>query len=203
MAKLRRHPELETIAIDLLDDSDPKIVAGAASILGEYGSPDAEGPLWRRLEKWLQDWKGRAEELTKNYKGDHPNICHREVGYELRQALFYSPAWLPDREKLGKLRQAYFDKKELQEFNRMAEELTDNIKITFSSSSDGWGSSQVAHYQCKSLSALKEKLSQFPAGVIFLWNSYGEDPAAAEQVFSDLKTFLEGKGMKLDKRKNQ
>src|SRR5262249_43662458 len=106
VAKLRRHPELEAIAIDRLDDPDPKVVADAASMLGECGSPDGEGPRWRRLEKWLQEWKGRSEELMKYYKRDHPNVWHREVGQALRWALFSSPAWLPDREKLEKLRQA-------------------------------------------------------------------------------------------------
>ena len=203
VAKLRRHPELETIAIDRLDDPDPKVVADAASMLGEYGSPDAEGPLWRRLEKWLQDWQGRADELMKDYKRDHPNIWHRQVGQALRSALFHSPAWAPDREKIEKLRQAYFDKKDFQDFNRMAGELTDNIQITFSSNNDGWGGARVAHYECNSLPVLKEKLRQFPAGVTFLWNSYGEDPGAAERVFSELETFLEENGMKLEKRKNQ
>jgi|SRR5262245_15651523 len=203
VANLRRHPELEAIAIELLDDPDPKAVAGAASMLGRYGSPDAEGPLWRRLEKWLQEWQGRADELMKDYKRDHPNIWHREVGQALRSALFHSPAWLPDREKLEKLRQAYFGKEELKDFNRMAGELTDNIQITFSAGDGGWGNARVAHYEYNSLPVLKEKLRQFPAGVNFLWKSYGQDPASAEQVFSELKTFLEGKGMKLEKRKNQ
>jgi len=203
VANLRGHPELEAIAIDRLDDPDPKVVAGAASMLGRYGSPDAEGPLWRRLEKWIQDWKERAEELTKKYKHDHPNIWHREAGYELRRALFYSPAWLPDREKLDKLRQAHFGKEELKDFNRLAGELTDNIQITFSEGDGGWGNARVAHYECNSLPVLTEKLRQFPEGVTFLWKSYGQDPASAEQVFSELKTFLEGKGMKLEKRKNQ
>ncbi len=203
VAKLRWRPELEAIAIERLDDPNPKVVADAASMLGQYGSPATEGPLWRRLEKWVQEWKGRAEELMKEYKHDHPNIWHREAGRALRQALFHSPAWLIDREKLEKLRQSCLDKDELRQFDMSVKELTDNIQITFSPGNDGWGNAQVAHYQCDSFSALKEKIKQFPEGLTFIWSSYGEDRPAAEQVFSELKVFLEEKGMKLEKRKSQ
>jgi hypothetical protein len=47
------------------------------------------------------------------------------------------------------------------------------------------------------------KLGQFPKKATFIWNSYSQDQEAAEQVFSELETYLEGKGMKLEKRKGQ
>jgi hypothetical protein len=47
------------------------------------------------------------------------------------------------------------------------------------------------------------KLSQFPKNTTFIWSSHGHDPSAVEQIFSELKTFLEENGMKLGKRKDQ
>jgi hypothetical protein len=203
VAKLRMTPELEELAIEHLDDPDPEVVIQAASTLGQYGSADAEKPLWQRLEKWLQEWKGRAEELPKNFDSSHPNFWHKQVGPALRHALSQSPAWLIDREKLERLRQSCLDKDELQQFNFQAGELSGEISITFQPGYDGWGYAQVAHYNCNSLSALKMKLGQFPKNTTFTWSSYSQDQEAVEQVFSELKTFLEGKGMKLEKRKDR
>jgi hypothetical protein len=121
----------------------------------------------------------------------------------LRQALSQSPAWLIDHEKLARLRQSCPDKDELQQFNYQAGDPSGEIRIDFQPGYDGWGNAQVAQYQCNSLSALKMKLSQFPKNTTFTWNSYSQDQSAAEQVFSELKTFLEEKGMKLEKRKAQ
>ncbi|HEU0178944.1 MAG TPA: hypothetical protein VFV58_32160 [Blastocatellia bacterium] len=203
VAKLRMTPELEDLAIERLDDPDPEVVTNAASMLGQYGSTAAEKPLWTRLEKWLQEWKGRAEELPKNFDSSNPNSWSKQVGQALRQALSQSPAWLIDREELERLRQSCLDKDESQQFNYQAGDLSGEIRITFQPGDDGWGNAQVAHYQCNSLSALKMKLSQFPKNTTFTWTSYGQDQSAAEQVFSDVKTFLEEKGIKLEKRKNQ
>jgi len=203
VAKLRMTSDLEGLAIETLDDPDPEVVIQAASTLGQYGSAGGEKPLWTRLEKWLQEWKGRAEELPKNFDSSHPNFWHKQVGPALRQALSQSPAWLIDREKLERLRQSCLDKDELQQFNYQAGDLSGEIPIVFQQGYDGWGNAQVAHYQCNSLSALKMKLSQFPKNTTFTWNSYSQDQSAAEQVFSELKTFLEEKGMKLEKRKAQ
>jgi HEAT repeat protein len=203
VAKLRMTPELEVLAIEHLDDPDPEVVLHAASALGQYGSTDSEKPLWRRLEKWLQEWKGRAEELPKNFDSSHPNFWPKRIGQVLRQALSQSPAWLIDREELEKLRQSCLDKDELQQFNYFAGNLSGEIHITFQPGDDEWGNATVAHYQCDSLSALKMKLSQFPKNTTFTWSSYGQDQSAAEQVFSELKSFLEGNGMKMEKRKGQ
>jgi hypothetical protein len=202
VAKLRMTPELEALSIEHLDDPDPEVVIHAASTLGQYGSTGAEKPLWRRLEKWLQEWKGRGEELPKNFDSSHPNFWPKQVGQALRQAISQSPAWLLDRKKLERLRQSCLDKDELQQFNYQAENLSGEIRITFQPGADGWGNAQIAHYHCNSVSALKMKLSQFPKNTTFTWSSYGQDPSA-EQVFSELKTFLEEKGLKLEKRKNQ
>lgn len=203
VAKPRMTPELEALVIESLDDLDLEVVTHAASTLGQYGSTGAEKPLWQRLEKWLQEWKGRAGELPKNFDSAHPNNWHKQVGQALRQALSHGTGWLIDREKLERLRQSCLDKDELQQFGYQAGDLSGEIRVDFHPGYDRWGNALVAHYQCNSLSALKMKVSQFPKNTTFTWNSYNQDQEAAEQVFSELKTFLEGKGMKLEKRKGQ
>src|SRR5262249_31492830 len=144
VAKLRLTPELEDLAIERLDDPDPEVVTNAASMLGQYGSAGAEKPLWTRLEKWIQEWKGRAEELPKNFDSSHPNFWPKQIGPALRQALSQSPAWLINREELERLRQSCLDKDESQQFNYQAGDLSGEIRITFQPGDDGWGNAQVA-----------------------------------------------------------
>jgi hypothetical protein len=81
VAKLRMTPELEALAVESLDDPDLEVVTHAASTLGQFGSTGAEKPLWTRLEKWLQEWKGRAGELPKNFDSAHPNNWHKQVSH--------------------------------------------------------------------------------------------------------------------------
>ena len=56
-------PEIEQMAIARLDDPDPEVVASAAKALGDHGSATAQEALWKRLEKWHDDWKGRVSEI--------------------------------------------------------------------------------------------------------------------------------------------
>ncbi len=48
--------EIEQAAIASLSDPDTQVGGGAAATLGRYGSPDAEQPLWGRLEQWHAAW---------------------------------------------------------------------------------------------------------------------------------------------------
>jgi hypothetical protein len=198
IATLRMTPELEALAIEGLDDPDPEAAMNAAMALGEFGSTRAKEPLWKRLEKWRQEWKGREGELSKRIDNKLPNFRHKQLGMVLRQALYNSPAWLIDSEEMERLRQSCTDENELKQLDYLAGELSGEINILFSPDDFRWGSAQVAYYHSHSLSALKTKLSQFPKNTIFLWMPSGQDPSASEQVFSELKTFLEGNGMRLE-----
>jgi hypothetical protein len=200
-ARLRMTPELEALLIEQLDDPNPKVVTNAALALGQYGSTRAEEPLWKRLEKWRQEWKGREEELPKTTNRMHPNFLHKQLGMVLRQALYNSPAWLIDSERMERLRQSCTDEGELKQLDYYPGVLSGEINISFSPGDFRWGSARVAHYNCNSLSELKTKLSQFPKNTIFLWQPSGQDSSASEQLFSELKTFLEGNGMRLEEWK--
>ncbi len=54
---------IEAQAIATLDDSDPDAVLSAAQALSAHGSAEVESPLWKRLERWSERWRGRAAEL--------------------------------------------------------------------------------------------------------------------------------------------
>jgi hypothetical protein len=71
---------LEKLAIEFLDDDDPEVVIDAATMLGQYGSAEAEEALWRRFEKWHCEWDGREHELKADFHND--NTIQLQTGLE-------------------------------------------------------------------------------------------------------------------------
>src|SRR6185503_1079502 len=56
ISEIHYDPVLEKIAIRSLDDPDPQVAMTAATMLGRFGSPDAESALWQRFESWSEKW---------------------------------------------------------------------------------------------------------------------------------------------------
>lgn len=63
----------------------------------------------------------------------------------------------------------------------------------------------VAHYQLTSLESLKQKLLQFPRGTLFTWGKSGNDgdESKGQQLFLQLKAYLEEHAMKLEPESTQ
>ena len=200
VGKLHTDPELEKVAVEFLDDPDPEVVIDAAAMLGERGSAEAEEALWRRFEKWHQVWNGRERELQMDFH-DHDNPIRLQRGLEqaLRLALNHSPAWLMDAKKLERLRQLCITSEERKQVEHLIAEWQSEISIRFAPEENTWGRAEVAHYSFNSLSALKSKLAQFPKGTVFNWQPYnaGHLDEEKEKLFSELKPFLEERGMRL------
>jgi hypothetical protein len=79
--------------------------------------------------------------------------------------------------------------------------LSGGIYIRFSPTESEWGSAYVAHYNLRSLSALKKKLAQFPKGSVFKWEPFNEGYLDEEKgkLFRELESFLRERGAKLVK----
>jgi hypothetical protein len=58
-------PALERLAIQYLTSPQVPIKRGAAELLGKYGSPAAQAPLWETIEYFHTWWKDREEDLRK------------------------------------------------------------------------------------------------------------------------------------------
>jgi hypothetical protein len=71
---------------------------GAAEVLGQYGSPAAEKPLWDTLEYFHSWWKGREGEL------DGQNMQEgAQLERALRIALAQGNGWTLERQGLDRL----------------------------------------------------------------------------------------------------
>ncbi|MDP9170206.1 MAG: hypothetical protein M3N54_06295 [Acidobacteriota bacterium] len=91
-------PALERLAIEFLTSPEVPVKRGAAEVLGQYGSPAAEKPLWDTLEYSRSWWKGREREL------DDP-AAQEGAQFErsLRIALAQASGWKLEREGLDRL----------------------------------------------------------------------------------------------------
>lgn len=154
VGELHTSPELEKLAIEYLDDPAPEVVTDAAAMLGKHGSADAEEPLWRRLEKWRQEWNGREHELKANFRVDNANRSQAGLEQALRMALSQSPAWLADLKKLERLKSLCVTQGEREQADHLIREWGGQIPIRFAPAGNEWRNADVTHYNLTSLSAL-------------------------------------------------
>jgi hypothetical protein len=189
VADLHMSAEVEELAIAALDDGDSEVVSKAASVLGDYGSADAEKALWQRLEKWHGAMQSRGEELGKQDAMEEA----------LRIALTKGQGWLLDPEKLKRLRDLCLTESSRNEVDRMIHNWDPQIYIDVNSLDGTWPRIGVAHYELKSLDSLKKKLLQFPKGTVFKFKTAPTrgDDSDSESIFKQIESYLEEHGMKL------
>lgn len=90
-------------AIARLDDSDPEVAASAAQVLASHGGPELEAPLWKRLEKWSEQWHGLAAELEGHpITGTGPNE-ESWLGTPLFSSTATDQGWLLDEPRWKRL----------------------------------------------------------------------------------------------------
>lgn len=189
VAELYMSPEVEEVATAALDYEDSEIVSQAASVLADYGSADAEEALWRRLGKW-------HEQATQTRSERELSFDQEKIEKALRQALTSGQAWLSDPEKLKRVRDWCITDTSRNEVDQMITGWDPQIYVAFNSYEDKPDRIGVAQYELKSLDALKKKLLQFPKGTLFKLKTRG-DESKADEVFQQLKTYLQEHGMKL------
>ena len=95
----------------------------AATMLGKFGSPDAEPALWRRYASWSAKWTGRESQLDITF-GDGLNDKGYQLGLgeNLVQALATGKSWLYDKAKLQRL-------SELSKVKRIQQQLDGYLKM--------------------------------------------------------------------------
>jgi hypothetical protein len=192
VAKLHMSTEVEEIATAALDDEDASVVSQAAGVLAEYGSADAEKALWLRFEKWHEAMQSRSEEPRKE------ELSYDEEAIEnaLREALTGGHAWLSDPEKLKRVRDLCVSDKGRAKVDRLIDSWDYQISVTFFN--DESLTIGVANCQLTSLDSLKAKLLQFPKGTVFKLKTHG-DETESEEVFQQIKSYLEQHGMNLER----
>jgi hypothetical protein len=206
ISEIHYDPVLEDIGIRSLDDRDPSVAMTAATMLGMHGSAAAESALLRRFESWSAQWAGHEAELDLIHS-DGLNEKHHQLGLgnNLMNALATGKSWLSDKVKLQKLSQLTQVKRIQQELNRymkMWEEPTLTIAVEHNPQPYPFHA-RVAQYEFQSMSALKDKLAQFPSGTSFYLATPARD-STDNQSLAELRAFLSEHGMSVagEKRLN-
>jgi hypothetical protein len=154
-------PAAERLAIEMLSSPSVPIKNGAATVLGKYGSPAAQEPLWRTLEFFHAWWKDREADL----KGD----AGREgIGLEqtLRSALAQGSAWLLDGPGLTRLQSLCSSDWCRQEVTGWLQAAKPPVHIAVANSGENPHFS-LAQYEIQSEEELRRRLAQFPLGTEF------------------------------------
>jgi len=159
-----RRPNVENLAIRSLGEASPELAANAADALGGYGSAKAEAALWRRLEGFHDQWKDRTDELR--YRPGLADNLKGEI--VLEEALVYAiaagQAWFTSEETVHRLKHltiAQFP----GELDNVFQEIQDGqYALNLNWWPEGALTYTVGRYHGTGMPALKEKLTQFPAG---------------------------------------
>jgi hypothetical protein len=193
---LRPDPFLEELAVRSLEDEDPQVAGSAAAFLGRYGTAAAEEPLWARLTRWSEKWRGREGDFRDVSGDEEARLWQRNLGTNLVQALANGKSWLADAEKLNRLRQLAVGRDMQQQLDSMLSNWDKGPRpISFYRHRDQLHF-RLLQYEADSLKGLEEKLAQFPPGSEFIFVG-GSPPEDGEQVFKELTEFLTRRGMKL------
>ncbi len=199
ISEIHYDPLLEEIGIRSLDDPDPEVAMTAATMLGKFGSANAESVLWQRYTRWTARWEGHESELdlmsadSMSGKGEDRQY-QVGLGQNLMQALATGKSWLTDKAKLQRLSQMTKVKRLQQQLNNYLKDWEhEALTLSFDYSSQNRFHARVAQYDFQSMDDLKAKLAQFPAGTKFFFSfTAGE---ASDQTRSELLAFLNSHGM--------
>ncbi len=154
-------PALERLAIEHLASGIVPVKRGAAEVLGKYGSPAAQQPLWKTMEYFHSWWKEREDDLRKPV-GQEGVFLERA----LRTALAQAGGWVLGEAELRKLLALCSSaecRASVEEWKRNAETPTP-IEI---SSFFNEVRINVAQYTVTGEHDLQAKLAQFPTGTTF------------------------------------
>jgi len=203
IGKLWTDPVLEELAIKGLADSDPQVVRDAATYLGNYGSVNAEQPLWERYEAWTKHWTGREREMRYVLGGENPNAEQAGVGESLARALATGVGWLSDPSQLRRIQQLGVGQN-ISQISENALAASSQHPLVIVCIAIGIPEEPyrfaLAQYDLHSTDALKTKLREFPRGTKFLWDSSNcGSSAEAENAFSEIAQFASENGIVLQR----
>jgi hypothetical protein len=166
--------------------------------LSGFGGAAVEPLLWKRLDAWSNQWRGRERELEGHpITGPGPNQEQHRLGNALFGAIENARAWVVDdarRQRLLALcvtdwcRQAWSDP------------LPSSVPITAAYGGAIYGHSfRIGNYGAPSLERVQEKIAQYRAGTRFHWcptmNVDAFLPQERQEMFEALARFAAAHAM--------
>ena len=201
-------PKAEQIAVEALNDPDPDVQQDAVIALTMWGTADAEEPMWTRLERFHDEWAGRAADLRP--APDFQSETSRAVGFEqaLASGIAWGHGWICPPEKLARLEKlALTDYDRRAVSNWMREWQGTSYQISSSWYPPEAPTFSILGYGQFTEEELRAKLGQFPRGTHFEWTVYMPGqiqlPVAVshqEDVLERVRADAESHGVIIEKR---
>lgn len=160
-------PLVQSAALRALDHPNPWVVRDAANALGRYGTSQAEGALWARLERQHKLLAARASKFKQNQAAADDQIF---VSQDLVTDLITGVAWLCPPEKLARLKGLTDTDSERQEIDMWTDAWKDDPPTVTPS----WWSESSLEFDFLPANGLTEaqlrtRLAQFPRGTRVVW----------------------------------
>jgi len=162
-----RMPQVEKLAIQLLNDPAPAVASDAAKALEKYGSLEAENALWTRLQEFHEQWKDKPDEML------HPRpnmiVFDKDSGLEdaLVQGILHGQAWFADAPTIRRLKELSSPAKQ----NELDGALQSLGSGEFTLHMQWWPQDELNYtlgwYTGEGMANFRDKLAQFPAGSHF------------------------------------
>jgi hypothetical protein len=199
-------PQAEQIAIEALDDPEQDVQQDAVIALTRWGTSEAEEPMWKRLERFHEEWAGRAADLRRT--PDFQSEGSRAVGFEqaLAQGIAWGQGWISPPEKLARLAKLVLTDYDSKQIDHWSEEWKGSTHLIES----GWFPAETPTFSLMGYSGLTEdqlrtKLEQFPRGSHFdwlIWMPGQIQPAIAvsrqEEVFERVRADADAHGIVIE-----
>ncbi|HLK69176.1 MAG TPA: hypothetical protein VKU19_37340 [Bryobacteraceae bacterium] len=169
-------PALERLAVEFLSSPKVPVKRGAAEVLGQFGSPAVQKPLWETLEYFRSWWKGRESQLE-DVEGQEGIQFERA----LRIALAQADGWVLPEDGLNRLLTLCTSNWCKQEVTGWLSQSKSPVEVRLMPMGDQFYAT-VGQYETRSLEQLRRKVSQFPGGTVFhlSWPLNLEEQSRAE-----------------------
>jgi hypothetical protein len=164
-------PVLERFAIESLDDEDLVVATEALRYLRDHGSAHAEQPIFDRLFRWNAKLRDHAPGPAGTAGQPNADPLQSSFGMELAQALARGHGWLADEARIRQLLSLNLDPNARMDLTAAINQIeTKAIHVYYMGNAGSMF--LVAQYQLASMDDLKNKLSQYPRGTVFVWSDH-------------------------------
>lgn len=198
-----RLPSVQPIAIAALDDPDPDVVRSAATALSRWGSKEAEGPLWARLQKFHSDWAERSAELVSKPNFQDAGSRGVALEQELVSAIATGSAWICPPEKLLRLQDLVWTRNERQQIDGWIRQWHQPITVIGGMwAQEDKPAFSVFQYGNLSEEQFGQKMAQLPPGTTLEWQfSIGVNRERQEAAFERVRAAAASHGIVVDRAK--
>lgn len=199
-------PKAQQSAIEALSDSDPELVVDAVGALGRWGSADAEGALWSRLQRFHDEWTGREGELRMRPDSQSQGSKAATLEQALVNAIASGSGWICSPDKLARIATLIFTQQQREQIERWIKDWN----YEYAQITPNWFSEDatfsVLQFNSLTEQQLRAKIAQFPRGMQLRWQFWQPGQTSSttsmemqEVIYEKMRAVADEAGVKMEK----